>query len=168
MDIRDFILGFGAGKAAGGGGGGSSGFELIYENTLDVETTSTSAEDLATVMSAHTIVKGEAYYYAIYDLNGVKSGYFYGNEGFILAVAPTGVNPTITNFNTRIRHNGSALVVAGAAGNTYGVYIDMSSATATRGLMRVVSRYSSANSGTISGRFKVAVYKMSLPVYIEP
>lgn len=149
-------------------GGGSSSWTKIAETSYQVSTTSTSASTVATWATGHSEIwtSDKWVYVRIRDTAGPRTGYFYGSDQFFLNVNPKNNNSSITNLTTGIRYytvkqsSGNYASSAVNSSSGYGIYADI---IYSDGGIRIRSRYSSANSLTINGTYKVEVYLLDPP-----
>lgn len=156
--IREALLG----GSGGGGGGGGDSFQLIYSDHLAITTTSTSAKLEHTIDDVGVDIKNiqdKILYTHIYDRNGRKDGYFYGQEEF--SYRKSSSEQTVDTY-VRIRGNSGDIVVAN--GGPYGVYTSFPSS----GKIWIYSKYNAANGGTTDGDYQVDIYLVDMPKAIYP
>ena len=147
---------------------GASSWTKVAETTYQVSTTSTSAADVATWATGHSELwtSDKIVYVRIRDTAGKRNGYFYGSDQFFYNILPVNGNTTSTSATTWIRMYFRYTTDAGygmsSATTTsgYGVYADT---VYPDGRIRIRKRYSSTNSLTIDGTYKVEVYLLDPP-----
>ena len=142
--------------SSGGGGGGGSSYELVHSQDIEVSTTSTSTVTVADIPLQ--IYTDDLYFIYIYDTAGVRSGYFY--ESFTLVAnnkAASGETGTLDYFARYLIARSTSSWVGNA--NLYGIF----PMSVGQNWLTIGARYSSGNSKTIDGTYRVDVYKLKLP-----
>ena len=149
--------------ASGYGGGGASSWTKVAETSYQVSTTSTTSTVVAMWETGHSeiLTTEKILYVRIRDTAGKRTGYFYGSDNFFINVQP---NTEYNNTGIRNAHRyttGQIFVSYGTGGTIgYGVYVDT---VYSDGRIRIRERYSSTNSYTIDGTYKVEVYLLAPP-----
>lgn len=143
-----------------GGGGGDSPWTLIDEQTVSVSTTSTSPAAVATITNSVLSTKDKIVWVHIRDLNGKRSGYFYGSDAYFM-------NYYKANGSTQAILTPAVLCIrvttAGQYGATAGQYGVYGYSISNSGALTVRRRYNSSYSLTIDGNFKISTYTLDLP-----
>lgn len=150
------------------GGGGSSAWTKVAETSYQVSTTSTSAGTVDTLATGHSELwtSSKWVYVRIRDTAGKRNGYFYGSDQFFFNVSVANSSTTSTSVSTVLRictcYSDNTFAVnsgtSSATGN--GVYADQ---LTSDGNIRIRRRYSSTNSLTVNGTYKVEVYLLNTP-----
>lgn len=137
--------------------GGSSGWTKVAETSYQVSTESTTAATVDTWATGHSELwtNSKWVYVRIRDTAGKRAGYFYGSDTFFTLV-PDMTDATILRFIFRVGTNGNYAINT----STYGIYPDT---LYSDGSIRIRRRYSSTNSLTINGTYKVEVYLLDPP-----
>lgn len=142
------------------GGGGDSPWTLIDEQTVSVSTTSTSPAAVATITNSVLSTKDKIVWVHIRDLNGKRSGYFYGSDAYFM-------NYYKANGSTQTILTPAVLCIrvttAGAYGATAGQYGVYGYSISNAGELTVRRRYNSSYTLTIDGNFKISTYTLDLP-----
>lgn len=147
-------------------GGGGSAWTKIAEASYDVSTTGTTSKMVATLETGHSEIwtSDKWVYVRIRDTAGKRNGYFYGSDNFSYNIDP--VNGTSTTYMSTVyhyitRYSDNKFAVYGVNGSSgYGIYSDT---IYNDGRIRIRCRYSSTNSLTINGTYKVEVYLLTPP-----
>ena len=147
--------------ASGYGGGGASSWTKVAETTYQVSTTSTSAVAVATwaTGSSDLWTSSKWVYVRIRDTAGKREGYYYGGDQFFYNTVP--INDTSSTFATSAIslytcYSASRFIAAASNyASSYGVFADR---LYKNGDLRIRARYSSSNTLTIDGTYKVEVY----------
>ena len=138
----------------GSGGGGGSNWVLLASEEVEVSTTSTSAQEVATIQLNNTPVKDDIIWVHVRDKAGKRNGYYYGGDGTFLidvdSTWPTVGNPPI--YAIYYNSNNYAM-----SSNRYGIYPYTIN---QYGVLQINSRYSSTSTLTINGTYKIDVYKL--------
>ena len=140
----------------------TSSWTKVAETSYQVSTTNTSATAVATwaTGSSDLWTSSKWVYVRIRDTAGKREGYYYGNDQFFYNIAP--INDTATSYVTTVmgiytRYSASKFSVTSGS---YGVYADR---LYQNGDLRIRARYSSSNTLTINGTYKVEVYLLDPP-----
>lgn len=141
---------------------GASSWKKIAEASYQVSTTSTSWATVATLETGDTSIWTSAkwVYVRVRDTAGKRNGYFYGSDNFFININPAN-NASADYINTgfhaalRVDSGGLYAVNSTVMENSYGVVPDR---IYPNGDIRIRRRYSSSNSLTINGTYKVEVY----------
>ena len=150
------------------GGGGSSSWTKVCDITYsNVSTTSTTVSSIETWATGHSEIwqSNKWVYIKVRDTAGKRDGYFYGSDNFFINPVPLN-GDTLTNYFTTflhhiIRYSSSSYSIYTSTGSTgYGVYPDL---IYDDGRIRMRKRYSSSNSLTVNGTYKVEVYLLDPP-----
>ena len=134
----------------------------VFEKSYEVSTTSSTAtkvEDISLTPEDNT------WYYAIVEDTGAPTaGYFYGSESFFKRMKyGNTTNSQCFILSCRIFNSMEpSYKIDTTAG--YGVYVTVNNSA----VISVWSKYSSTNSGTVDGTYKVTVYQMAEPVPMLP
>lgn len=153
--IREALLG-------GSGGGGGGGMTKVFEKSYEVSTTSSTAtkvEDISLTPEDNTW-----YYATVEDTGGPTGGKFYGSESFFKRMKYSNTTNSQSFIVSCRIFSSMAPSYYAAATSGYGVYATVNN----DGVISVWSRYSSTNSGTVDGTYKVTVYQMAEPVPMLP
>lgn len=144
----------------------ASSWTKVAETSYQVSTSSTSASTVATWATGHSEIwtSSKWVYVRIRDTAGKQNGYYYGGDQFFFNIVP--INGTTSTYigtamSLCIRYSASGFNTTGASTATsYGVYADR---LYSNGDLRIRVRYSSANTTTINGTYKVEVYLLDPP-----
>lgn len=147
--------------------GGSSAWTKVCEKSYQISnfttTAATTEEEWATGHS-ELWTSDKIVYVRIRDTAGERKGYFYGSDQFFYNVHPVNGNTTTsasTWIRTYFRYSNSSYGISTTNSTTgYGVYADT---VYSDGTIRIRKRYSSTNSLTINGTYKVEVYLLDPP-----
>ena len=141
---------------------GSSAWTKVAETSYQVSTTSTSAATVATWATGHSELwtTDKWVYVRIRDTAGKRTGYFYGCDNFFLAPFSGTSTSLGVRFYERYTSGGIYTFSPQSGSNGYGVFADI---LYSDGRVRIRSRYSSSNSLTIDGTYKVEVYLLDPP-----
>lgn len=143
------------------GGGGSSNITLLKSEEANVSTTSTSTINVSTLAcGADAWTDNDIIWVHIRDKAGARNGYFFGSDSFFINARKAN-NESIQCEDCGIcvlRYNSSASFVSyNRKSGVFATIIEVG------GNVKVQAIYSSSNSLTIDGTFKIEVYKISLP-----
>jgi hypothetical protein len=141
-------------------GGGASPLTLIDERTVSVSTTSTQATTAATITNSALATKDKIIWVHIRDLNGKRSGYFYGSDTFFINWQKA--NGSASTFTTPTC-NGLRVSTSGLYASTVGQYGVYGYSISNAGALIVRRRYNSNYTLTIDGNFKITTYTIDLP-----
>ena len=141
-------------------GGGGSSLTLIDERTVAVSTTSTTAATAATITNSALSTKDKIIWVHIRDLNGKRSGYFYGSDTFFINWQKG--NGSTSTFYTPTC-NCLRVLTSGLYASTVGQYGVYGYSISNDGALIVRRRYNSNYTLTIDGNFKISTYIMELP-----
>ena len=144
----------------------ASNWTKVAETSYQVSTTNTSGTAVATWATGHSEIwtSSKWVYLRIRDTSGKREGYYYGGDQFFYNVVP--INGTSSSYVTSAvclytRYSSSKFtVVASSSASSYGVFADRLYAN---GDLRIRARYSSSNTLTINGTYKVEVYLLDPP-----
>ena len=139
----------------------ASSWTKVAETSYQVSTTNTSGTAVATWATGHSEIwtSSKWVYLRIRDTSGKREGYYYGGDQFFYNVVP--INGTSSSYVTSAvclytRYSSSKFtVVASSSASSYGVFADR---LYPNGDLRIRARYSSSNTLTINGTYKVEVY----------
>jgi hypothetical protein len=139
----------------------ASSWTKVAETSYQVSTTNTSATDVATWATGHSELwtSSKWVYVRIRDTAGKRKGYYYGGDQFFFNIVP--INSTTSTYigtamSLCIRYSASGFnTTAASTATSYGVYADR---LYSNGDLRIRVRYSSSNTLTINGTYKVEVY----------
>lgn len=148
--------------------GGSSAWTKVCEKSYQISNfTTTSATTQEEWATGHNELwtSDKLVYVRIRDTAGKRAGYFYGSDQFFYNIHPVNGNTTSTSATTWIRmyfrYTNTGYGISSATSTTgYGVYADT---VYPDGSIRIRKRYSSTNSLTINGTYKVEVYLLDPP-----
>lgn len=153
--------------ASGYGGGGASSWTKVAETSYQVSTTSTSAAIVDIWATGHSEIwtSDKIVYVRIRDTAGKRAGYFYGVDAWVMNMYPKNLSIYAQSSYLvyqiwYVKSNGEYGYRYGYNTTGYGVYPDT---IYNNGNIRVASRYSSVNSLTIDGTYKVEVYLLDPP-----
>lgn len=149
----------------GQGGQTVSSWQKIYETTVEVSTTSTSAATVATISTGHPEIwtSDKWFFVTVTDTAGKRQGYFYKSENLFFTVHPangsqadssTGFLRFVINYDTEGTFNNN--MYQGTVG--YGVFPDT---VYPNGDIRIRRRYSNTISLTIDGTYRIEVYVLN-------
>lgn len=147
----------------------ASSWTKVAETSYQVSTTSTSAATVAEWATGHSEIwtSDKIVYIRIRDTAGKRTGYFYGVDAWVMNRYPK--NPTLSTYTSssdlvyqiwRVNSNGEYAYRQGYNTTGYGVYPDT---IYKNGDIRICCRYSSSNSLTLNGTYKVEVYLLDPP-----
>jgi hypothetical protein len=141
-----------------------SGMTLLYEHTYTVNTSVTTQKTIETLSLSAT--KNTWYYVTVEDTNGIQAGQFYGGNGLIAYFNLGGTGSAITMGTcVKIGSTGTNGTSGGYSGTSmYGVFVAINNSLK----FYVASKYSSGQSGTINGDYRVRIYQLSSPVPTIP
>lgn len=141
---------------------GASSWTKVAETSYQVSTTSTSAATVATWETGHSELwtSSKWVYVRVRDTAGKRAGYFYGSDQFLQFTGTGSSATTWGRFYSRYTTSGSFGLIATYGTTGYGVYADT---LYSDGRIRIRQRYSSGNSLTIDGTYKVEVYLLDPP-----
>lgn len=144
----------------------ASSWTKVAETSYQVSTTQTSAQTVATWETGHSEIwtSDKLVFVRVRDTAGKRAGYFYGSDTFyynIHLVNGSSATYITTLMCSIIRYatDGNFAVTLVTSGNC-GVFPDR---LYSDGSIRVRSRYSSSQSLTINGTYKVEVYLLDPP-----
>lgn len=161
MINKDFLLGYGAGKAAGGGGGGGGGgsvYTLLKSVEADINFSSTTQALAATVSNVQGFETAQIIYVCIRDKAGKRKNHFYGSDNWIPNLnADAGSGSSIISAQ---KYRVTSTPIMEASASAYGVWVY---SIDTSGNVEIYARYSNTGSLTINGTFQIDVYAMSWP-----
>ena len=142
-------------------GGGASSWTKVAETTYQVSTTNTTTETVATWETGHSELwtSDKFVYVRVRDTAGKREGYFYGSDQFFMNHIPINGSTEIdTSVSGRfyIRYANEVFETFYNSGTSgYGLYADK---LYSDGRIRMRVKYSSTQSRTIDGTYKVEVY----------
>lgn len=144
----------------------TSSWTKVAETSYQVSTTNTSGTAVATWATGHSEIwtSSKWVYVRIRDTAGKREGYYYGGDQFFYNTVP--INGTSSTYVTSAvslytRYSTSGFsTVASSSASSYGVFADRLYAN---GDLRIRTRYSSSNTLTINGTYKIEVYLLDPP-----
>lgn len=152
----------------GTGGGGGSSWTLLGTSEFTVSTTSTSSAQVGTIQLAAAWTDAKIIYIRVRDKAGKRASHFFGWDGFCLNFKIANSDTTsIVAFARILTRVGTAAqgTPYQQAASSYGVYAQ---SIDSDGTIHIYSLYSSTNSYTIDGTFKVDVYALDWPDGVSP
>ena len=156
------------GTASGGGDepSAASSWTKDAETSYQVNTTSTSTIDVATITCSQSIWTAEKIVYVrVRDTAGKRSGYFYGTDTFIINTNGNNQNAECSDMARWIWKYGSGRYnLRQSTGTTvYGVAAGGSISSSSPYDITIQARYNSSYSGTINSTYSVEVYLLDPP-----
>ena len=147
----------------------ASSWTKVAETSYQVSTTSATAATVDTWATGHSELwtSDKIVYVRVRDTAGKRAGYFYGVDAWFLNRYPK--NPNLSTYTTntdlvyqiwRVNSDGNYEFRYGYVTTGYGVYPDRIS---SNGDIRIRRRYSSSDSLTVNGTYKVEVYLLDPP-----
>ena len=145
----------------GTGSGGSSNWTLLHQEDITTSTTSTSAASVKSITGVTGVWDNTTIIYVrIRDKAGPRAGYFYGSDNFYFGYQQANSSTSAGTNMARTIHRYSTSNAWGEYSGAYGVYCyDINSS----GRVRIYQRYSSTNTLTINGTYRVQIYKLTFP-----
>ena len=123
-------------------------WKKIYSGEIQQSTTSENLTNIATITVDGSYTDGKIIYCKIRDKAGKRSGYYYGNDTFVIKG---------TQFGTCVySYDGSTKSYA----TVYGIY---ARAISSDGDVTLASRYNSTYTKTIDGTYSVEIYQLDWP-----
>lgn len=163
MINKDFILGYGAGKAAGGGGGGGGGGMMTLLKTQDlghISTASTSATSLGiSVLVEKALGTYDAFIYVV-KAEEKKSGYHYETIGLLWQnLVPSSFPAFQGTILQNVSVDGNGNTCSRSSSTNYGIYQDGSPSKSDPDItIKLYGKYNSTYTLTIDGNYTIYVY----------
>ncbi len=145
-------------------GSSGSSYAQVGSNSYTVSTTSTSAASVATLTINGVVQQAQSnvMYIRIRDSQGMRSGYFFGSDTYV--VYGTGMGSyNLQKFIYTSNNGTSANVVLAQTTGGYGVYPRSVTSTSNSLSIQIYRRYNSSSSLTINGTYIVTVYILNGP-----
>lgn len=147
-----------------------SSYTKLGETTLNVNTTSTSAESAGTLnLGSSAATAGKILYVRIRDTAGKRAGYFYGSDTYFFNYQKANGSTSSLTHAARAIHRYSTSsqwgTYTGALTTGYGVY---AYSISNSGKLTIYRRYNSNLSLTIDGTYKVEAYLLDTPDGVSP
>jgi len=150
-------------------GGGGSSYTLLYEEEIEVSTSSTSATTVKEITIDGTWTSSKIIVVSIRDNEGARTGYYLGSDTVFVNDSPSlGVTTSLTKlvcyqYIAKEANEGKPNVVTSTSGA--GFFADR---ITSGGAVRLRKKYNATDTLTVNGTFHVAVYALDWPDNISP